>query len=342
MGGKSTLLRQVAVLAILAHMGMPLPAQQAALSVVDRIFTRIGANDKIFAGQSTFFVELDETSTILREATSASLVILDELGRGTSTWDGAAIAEAVCRYITGSIRCRTMFATHYHHLPRNLCAPGTDTARSVQAYHMACLVHDPVPNASSDHRSGATSTEHATLAAHGSTGPAITLPHGHVSSTGSPPSSALQQQQSGEGSAAMDITFLYRFEPGIASGSFGVNVAHLAAVPPAVLRRAVTVSRIFEEACADDGNKAMARLRRGATHNAVEESHNYAAGGQQLSPLVLNRAKALMKLMRRLAGQCVANAHGQTGGQGPQASKRFLEQLLRAHAQFKSGLPKPP
>jgi len=119
MGGKSTLLRQTCVNVILAQMGCYVPAQQCELTVVDRIFTRIGANDRILNGQSTFFVELEETSNILRNSTERSLVILDELGRGTSTFDGTAIAYAVARYLAHTVKCRTMFSTHYHLLPKN-------------------------------------------------------------------------------------------------------------------------------------------------------------------------------------------------------------------------------
>ena len=115
MGGKSTLLRQACVAAVLAQIGCYVPAESCALSPVDRIFTRLGATDRIMAGQSTFFVELDETATILRHASSSSLVILDELGRGTSTFDGTAIAYAVVDALT-KVGARTLFATHYHSL----------------------------------------------------------------------------------------------------------------------------------------------------------------------------------------------------------------------------------
>lgn len=114
MGGKSTLLRQICLTVIMAQIGCFVPADKCALSPVDRIFTRVGAQDKILSGQSTFFVELEETSTILQHATERSLVILDELGRGTSTFDGTAIAFAVSQQLFNSIKCRTLFSTHYH------------------------------------------------------------------------------------------------------------------------------------------------------------------------------------------------------------------------------------
>jgi DNA mismatch repair protein MSH6 len=137
MGGKSTLLRQTCVLTLMAQIGSFVPAAKCRLSPVDRIFTRIGASDRILAGQSTLFVELAETATILNHATSHSLVILDELGRGTSTFDGTAIAYSVVEHMLSDIQCRTMFATHYHSLVEEY----TDNDK-VSLGHMGCIV-DP-------------------------------------------------------------------------------------------------------------------------------------------------------------------------------------------------------
>ncbi len=116
MGGKSTLLRQTCVAVIMAQIGCYVPASRLKLSVFDRIFTRIGANDNIMAGQSTFMVELSETCRILKEATPKSLVILDELGRGTSTFDGYAIAYAVLYHLINYVQCLGLFSTHYGNL----------------------------------------------------------------------------------------------------------------------------------------------------------------------------------------------------------------------------------
>jgi DNA mismatch repair protein MutS len=118
MAGKSTYLRQVALACLMAQMGGFVAADQAAISVVDRIFTRVGASDDLAAGQSTFMVEMNETANILHNATKRSLVILDEVGRGTSTFDGLSIAWAVAEFIHNHPRmgAKTLFATHYHQL----------------------------------------------------------------------------------------------------------------------------------------------------------------------------------------------------------------------------------
>jgi DNA mismatch repair protein MutS len=116
MGGKSTYLRQAALIAILAQMGSFVPAAEALLPVVDRVFTRIGAADNLARGRSTFMVEMTETAVILNTATDRSLIVLDEIGRGTATYDGLALAWAVIEYIHERIRAKTLFATHYHEL----------------------------------------------------------------------------------------------------------------------------------------------------------------------------------------------------------------------------------
>ena len=116
MGGKSTYLRQVALICIMAHIGAFVPAQSACIPVIDRVFTRIGAGDNLAEGKSTFLVEMSETATICNNATKNSLIILDEVGRGTSTFDGLAIAQAVVEYILTHIGAHCLFATHYHEL----------------------------------------------------------------------------------------------------------------------------------------------------------------------------------------------------------------------------------
>lgn len=116
MAGKSTYIRQVALLALLAHTGSYLPARRARIGMVDRLFTRIGASDNLARGQSTFMVEMSETANILNHATRRSLVILDEIGRGTSTFDGLSLAWSIVEHLHNAIGARTLFATHYHEL----------------------------------------------------------------------------------------------------------------------------------------------------------------------------------------------------------------------------------
>lgn len=116
MAGKSTYMRQVALITLMAHIGSFVPAKSAEITLTDRIFTRIGASDDLTGGQSTFMVEMIEVATILNYATSSSLLVLDEIGRGTSTYDGLSIAWAVLEYITAEIRAKTLFATHFHEL----------------------------------------------------------------------------------------------------------------------------------------------------------------------------------------------------------------------------------
>jgi DNA mismatch repair protein MutS len=118
MSGKSTAIRQVALITLMAQIGSFVPASEAVIGIVDRIFTRIGAQDEIHSGQSTFMVEMTETAALLSSSTTRSLLILDEIGRGTSTYDGLAIARAVVEFIHNNPRlnCKTLFATHYHEL----------------------------------------------------------------------------------------------------------------------------------------------------------------------------------------------------------------------------------
>ncbi len=138
MAGKSTYLRQVALIALLAQIGSFVPARKARIGLVDRIFTRVGAEDDIASGKSTFMVEMEETATILHHATQHSLIILDEIGRGTSTYDGLAIARAVVEYLHNELRARTLFATHYHEL-----AVMADELSHIHVYTMLISEDDP-------------------------------------------------------------------------------------------------------------------------------------------------------------------------------------------------------
>lgn len=172
MGGKSTYLRQVALLCIMAQCGSFIPAKSAQLPLLDRIFTRIGASDNVAEGKSTFLVEMEETAYICNEATENSLVILDEVGRGTSTFDGLAIAQAVVEYLYSHVRARCLFATHYHELT-NL----SNQFPGIVNYHA-------------------------------------------------------ENKKVGD-----RMLLLYRIEPGVADGSFGVEVAKIAQIPEQIIRR---------------------------------------------------------------------------------------------------------
>jgi len=134
MGGKSTYLRQTALVSIMAQAGSFVPAREAKVALVDRIFARVGASDNIARGHSTFMVEMQETANILHTATSRSLVVLDEIGRGTATFDGLSIAWAVAEYLATNprIRPKTLFATHYHEL-----TDLADATPGVVNYHVA-------------------------------------------------------------------------------------------------------------------------------------------------------------------------------------------------------------
>lgn len=173
MGGKSTFLRQTALIALMTHIGSFVPAKKASIPLLDRIFTRIGAGDNLAEGKSTFLVEMEETAAICTLATQRSLVILDEVGRGTSTFDGLAIAQAVIEYIHTTVKARCLFATHYHELSR---LPADNPG--IASYYVA-----------------------SKKTAHG-------------------------------------IVFLYTITPGVADGSFGLEVAKLAQLPSEVINRA--------------------------------------------------------------------------------------------------------
>jgi DNA mismatch repair protein MutS len=173
MAGKSTFIRQVALLVLLAQTGSYLPAQSASIGLVDRIFTRVGASDDLARGQSTFMVEMNETANILNNATPRSLIVLDEIGRGTSTFDGISIAWAVAEHLHNVVGAKTLFATHYHELTdliaalpraknynvavrewkdqiiflRKIVAGGTDKSYGIQVARLAGLPQDVIARA---------------------------------------------------------------------------------------------------------------------------------------------------------------------------------------------------
>lgn len=183
MAGKSTYMRQVAMIVLMAQAGSFVPATSADISPVDRIFTRIGASDDLVSGQSTFMVEMNEVAQILKYATNRSLIILDEVGRGTSTFDGMSIARAVIEYIDKKIHAKTLFATHYHEL--------TDLADSSANIENFCT--------------------------------------------------AVKER-------GTEIIFLRRITPGGADKSYGIQVAKLAGLPNAVMKRAEEILTSLENA----------------------------------------------------------------------------------------------
>jgi DNA mismatch repair protein MutS len=193
MAGKSTFLRQNALIAILAQMGAFVPAESAHIGVVDRLFSRVGASDDLARGRSTFMVEMVETAAILNRATDRSLVILDEIGRGTATFDGLAIAWAAVEHLHAVNRSRALFATHYHEM----------TALAERLDSVAC----------------------------------VTM---RVS----------EWKDS--------IMFLHEVARGSADRSYGIHVAKLAGLPPAVIARANEVLRALEEG--REGHKPLARI----------------------------------------------------------------------------------
>jgi DNA mismatch repair protein MutS len=202
MAGKSTYIRQIAVLVILAQAGSFVPADAAHLGVVDRVFTRVGAGDELARGQSTFMVEMAETAAILHHATIRSLVILDEVGRGTSTFDGVSLAWAITEHLHDVLACRALFATHYHEL--------TEIA---------------------DNRAGVVNRTVAVA------------------------------------ENADDVVFLHRIVAGAATKSYGIHVARIAGVPPAVISRARAVLAALERHGAQA--PAAAALMSGALAAAV-------------------------------------------------------------------------
>ena len=227
MGGKSTLLRQVCLAAMLAHAGGWVPAASFACTAVDAIFTRMGARDAILSGQSTFLVELAETAAALGRATPRSLVALDELGRGTATADGAAIAGAVLDHLATTVRCRGLFATHYHRLADEAAATGA-----------ACA-------GGGGHGGGGGA---AGAGGHPPGGAPFPLPAPvgvyHM---------AADVRPDPAGGAAPSVTFLYKLARGACPASHGTNVARLAGMPPTVVDRAAAFAARLAAGEAFDG-----------------------------------------------------------------------------------------
>ncbi|KAF9295757.1 Mismatch repair protein msh3 [Linnemannia elongata] len=223
MGGKSCYIRTVALLCIMAQIGSYLPADSARVSMLDAVYTRMGASDNIFGHESTFMVELQETSDILKMATERSLVILDELGRGTSTLDGVAIAYAVLKHVVKNIRAVTLFVTHYPSL--------ADVARefpqgTVRNFHMGFMA-SAAGSLSLSGGGGGVSNEGADLV----------LEEG--GDEGQEEEEAVLDD--------MDIVFLYKLVPGVSLKSYGLNVARMAKLSGSLIKKAKVKSKELEQ-----------------------------------------------------------------------------------------------
>lgn len=244
MGGKSTFLRQNALIVILAQAGSYVPASSARLGLVDRLFSRVGASDNLARGRSTFMVEMVETAAILAQATERSFVILDEVGRGTSTYDGLAIAWAVVEGIHESNRCRCLFATHYHELTRL-----ADTLDALSLHHVRAKEYKG------------------------------------------------------------DLVLLHEVSEGPADRSYGIAVAKLAGLPPAVLARAAQVLEKLEKGRAETGGLAAGLGDMplfGAALDAAEakvDAVRDKLSGLDIDALTPRQALDLLYELKGLAGE---------------------------------------
>mmetsp|Transcript_30510 Transcript_30510/g.85568 ORF Transcript_30510/g.85568 Transcript_30510/m.85568 type:complete len:930 (-) Transcript_30510:117-2906(-) len=216
MGGKSTVLRQTCIAVVMAQIGCRVNAATCRLSPMDRIFTRIGSYDALLEGKSTLLTELEETAAVLAHASRRSLAVLDELGRGTSTFDGAAIASAVLEELSERVACCALFATHYHPVSREAVQ-----RKGIAPFHMSAEVDE----------------------------------------------------------GSQDMTFLYKFLPGLCPASHGHHVARLAGLPEGVLRDALGKSAEFERGREKEGAPGEARQMRGSSRDFLADAARFAAAG---------------------------------------------------------------
>jgi DNA mismatch repair protein MutS len=263
MGGKSTVLRQTAIICILAQMGSFVPAEKARLPLLDRVWTRVGASDDLARGRSTFMVEMTETAAILHSATPRSLVLLDEIGRGTATFDGLSIAWAVAEYLHDSPQhaAKTLFATHYHELTEL-----AERLPGAQNYQI-------------------TATER-------------------------------------EG----EVVFLHRLERGRASKSYGIQVARLAGMPPAVLANAREVlARLERYELEVFAEEEASGVGEPADTHAIAQAASHSVTHDSSSTGPATDGKALDAAARR-AGRRKAAAQASLFDL---ANQKVVEELLR-------------
>jgi DNA mismatch repair protein MSH3 len=245
MGGKSSFVRAVALLVLMAQIGSYVPAAAMTLTLHDAIHTRMGARDNLFAGESTFMVEVSETAAILKSATPRSLVVLDELGRGTSTHDGAAIAQAVLEHVVRETQCLTLFITHYQSLARVADGIGGGRVRNV---HMRFTANKP-------------GTTRKSLAREESRG-------------GETPGADEADDE--------EITFLYEVAEGVAHRSYGLNVARLARIPKSVIDVAAAKSRELEDEMKKRRLNSTARLMNDVLQHGTAQLDSLISSIEQL------------------------------------------------------------
>ncbi|MBP5185095.1 MAG: DNA mismatch repair protein MutS, partial [Lachnospiraceae bacterium] len=231
MAGKSTYMRQTALIVLMAQLGSFVPADSADIGIVDRIFTRVGASDDLASGQSTFMVEMNEVANILKNATKNSLLILDEIGRGTSTFDGLGIAWAVVEYISNPklIGAKTLFATHYHEL--------TELEGKLESVNNYCI--------------------------------------------------AVKEQGD-------DIVFLRKIVRGGADKSYGIQVAKLAGLPDAVLKRAKEIAdELSENDLAERAGRVQAAVEQVKRDSSNEQLSFFTESAESKEQKILDELKAL-------------------------------------------------
>ena len=231
MAGKSTYMRQTALIVLMAQLGSFVPADSADIGIVDRIFTRVGASDDLASGQSTFMVEMNEVANILKNATQNSLLILDEIGRGTSTFDGLGIAWAVVEYISNPklIGAKTLFATHYHEL--------TELEGKLESVNNYCI--------------------------------------------------AVKEQGD-------DIVFLRKIVRGGADKSYGIQVAKLAGLPDAVLKRAKEIAdELSENDLAERAGRVQAAVEQVKRDSSNEQLSFFTESAESKEQKILDELKSL-------------------------------------------------